>query len=233
MLVNHRRGFGVAAGLLAGAVAVGLLLALPATKDGVQAVDDGVWRLAGHLRNPVVTAVAKAFAFVGSVWVNWPLRVAAAVVLAARRRWIQLLAFALAVVTSELFIGPVKAAYARPRPPGDLIHTSGFAFPSGHAIAGAVTAVGLVLVLLPPGRKRWRWEVYAVAFSFFMALSRVYLRAHWLSDTVAGGLLGGGLALGWPALLMSLRAGVQRRRGTPPAGLSGGSGDEQVAGRPA
>jgi membrane-associated phospholipid phosphatase len=231
MLVNHRRGLGVAAGLLAGAVVVGLLLALPATKDGLQAVDDAVWRLAGHLANPVATAIAKTFAFVGSVWVNWPLRIAAAVVLAVRRRWIQLLAFALAVVTSELFIGPVKAAYARPRPPGELISTTGYAFPSGHAIAGAVTAVGLVLVLLPPGRKRWRWELNAVVFSFLMALSRVYLRAHWLSDTVAGGLLGAGLALGWPALLMSLRASVLRRRGGHVAEDTGGSGDERVAGR--
>jgi membrane-associated phospholipid phosphatase len=49
--------------------------------------------------------------------------------------------------------------------------------PSGHAIASAVTAVGLVLVLAPPGRRRWRWEVNAVIFTSVMALSRVYLRA--------------------------------------------------------
>jgi undecaprenyl-diphosphatase len=68
-----------------------------------------------------------------------------------------------------------------------------------------VTAVGLVLVLAPPGPARWRWEVWAVVFSTVMALSRVYLRAHWLSDTVAGALLGAGLALGWPALVTSVR----------------------------
>ena len=62
-----------------------------------------------------------------------------------------------------------------------------------------------MLVLAPPGPRRWRWEVYAVEFTAVMALSRVYLRAHWLSDTVAGALLGAGLALGWPALLMALR----------------------------
>jgi len=62
-----------------------------------------------------------------------------------------------------------------------------------------------VLVLVPPGRARWRWEVRAVIFSFVMALSRVYLQAHWLSDTVAGALLGGGLALGWPAVLQAVR----------------------------
>jgi undecaprenyl-diphosphatase len=46
-----------------------------------------------------------------------------------------------------------------------------------------------------------------VIFSFLMALSRVYLRAHWLSDVVGGALLGAALALGWPALLQTLRGG--------------------------
>ena len=50
-----------------------------------------------------------------------------------------------------------------------------------------------------------------------MALSRVYLRAHWLSDTVAGALLGAGLALGWPALLMAIR---HRRDPTAPTVLT-------------
>jgi undecaprenyl-diphosphatase len=64
-----------------------------------------------------------------------------------------------------------------------------------------------VLVLARPGPTRWHWEVNAVIFTSIMALSRVYLRAHWLSDTVAGALLGAGLALGWPALLMAIRHG--------------------------
>jgi undecaprenyl-diphosphatase len=72
-----------------------------------------------------------------------------------------------------------------------------------------------VLALVPPGPARWRWEVRAVVFAGVMALSRVYLRAHWLSDTVAGGLLGAGLALGWPALLMALRSRAERRGAAP------------------
>ena len=145
---------------------------------------------------------------------NWPLRVAALLLLAWRRHWLRVAAFALAVLTSELFIGPVKDATERPRPPGALIETTGASFPSGHAIATAVTAVGLVLVLATPGPSRWRWEVHAVELTAVMALSRVYLRAHWLSDTVAGALLGAGLALGWPALLQALRA--RREAVAPP-----------------
>ena len=215
MLVDSRRALLVSGSLLTGAVVLGLLVALPTTRPAVQAVDDAVWTVAGDVRNDPTTAVAIALSWLGSGAVNWPLRVAAMALLAWRRHWLRLAAFALAVLTSELLIGPVKAAYGRDRPPGSLIETSAAAFPSGHAIAGAVTAVGLVLVLAPPGSSRWRWEVRAVAFAGLMALSRVYLRAHWLSDTVTGALLGAGLALGWPALLMALRSRIGAQ--APPA----------------
>ena len=210
MLADTRRGLVVSAALLAGAVVVGTLVVLPATHPAVQAVDDAAWRLAGAARNGPTTAVAIGLSWLGSAWVNWPLRVLAIVLLAWRRHWLRLAAFALAVLTSELLIGSLKAAVDRPRPPGSLIATSAAAFPSGHAVATAVTAVGLVLVLAPPGPSRWRWEVRAVAFATVMALSRVYLRAHWLTDTVAGGLLGAALALGWPAVLMALRTRAPR-----------------------
>ena len=205
MLVDSRRGLLVSAALLAGGVLVGVLVALPATHPAVQSVDDAVWDAAGSVENRPTTLVADALSWLGSPLVNWPLRALAVVLLAWRRHWVRLTAFGLAVISSELAIGPVKALYDRPRPPGSLIETTAASFPSGHAVASAVTAVGLVLVLAEPGRMRWRWEVYAVAFAGVMAMSRVYLRAHWLSDTVAGALVGAGLALGWPALLMVVR----------------------------
>jgi membrane-associated phospholipid phosphatase len=223
MLVDARRGLRVSAFLLAGAIAVGVLVALPATRPAVQAVDDAVWGWAVDAENGPATVVAVGMSWVGSVWVNWPLRILAMLLLAWRRHWARLAAFALAVVTSEALIGPLKALYDRPRPPDPLIATSAASFPSGHAIAGAVTAVGLVLVLAPPGRARLRWEVWAVVFATVMALSRVYLRAHWLSDTVAGALLGAGLALGWPAVV-----GALRERGTPPVGPPEGDGRDDA-----
>ena len=214
MLVDSRRALRVSGSLLAGASVVGLLVVLPATRPAVQAVDDAAWRFTAEIRNEPGTTLAVALSWLGSGAVNWPLRGAALLLLAWRRHWLRAAAFALAVLSSELFIGPVKAAMDRPRPPGALIETSAASFPSGHAIATAVTAVGLVLVFAHPGPSRWQWELRAVEFTAVMALSRVYLRAHWLSDTVAGALVGAGLALGWPALLMALRA--RREAAAPP-----------------
>jgi len=224
MLVNAGRGLVVAGGLLAGAATIGVLVAVPQTRSWVQGIDDAAYDLAGDLNNRPATLVAEAFSFLGTVWFNWPLRIIVAIVLALKTRWLQLAAFALAVASSEILIGVLKSAYARERPPGSLIETTGASFPSGHAIAGAVTAVGIVVTVFPPGRRRWHWELIAVIFSTVMALSRVYLHAHWLSDTIAGALLGAALALGWPALLTAIvrrparepAAPVDPPLGTPP-----------------
>ena len=213
MLLNHRRAGRFALGALLGGAILLALVTWSATYPAVQEVDEAWRRLMLSVRTRPLVWVAEAFAFVGGVWVNWPLRVLAGIALAAKRRWVQLSAFALAVVTSEALIGPLKALYERPRPPEGLISTHTFSFPSGHAVAGAVTAVGLVLVLLPPGSRRWRWEVRAAVFASLMALSRTYLSVHWLSDVLAGALLGVGLAVGWPALLQEIRdVRLPRRR---------------------
>jgi undecaprenyl-diphosphatase len=87
-------------------------------------------------------------------------------------------------------------------------------------VAGAATAVALVLVLLPAGPKRRRWELAAVAFAFVIALSRVYLQAHWFSDVVAGVLLGAGVALGSVGLVTEIRDIALRRRARAPTGTS-------------
>ena len=155
------------------------------------------------MRNPPSTFLAEALSLIGSVWVNWPLRVLIALLLIVRTRWLQLTAFGLSVLTSEVAIGLLKGLYDRPRPPGSLIETSAASFPSGHAIAATVTAFWIVIALVPPTPARWKWAAWAVVFAFVMAMSRVYLSAHWLSDVVAGALLGAGVAFGWPALLMT------------------------------
>jgi membrane-associated phospholipid phosphatase len=161
----------------------------------LQRADDWWLRLMISGRSAPVTAIARVFNWLGLVYVTLPVRLAIAGFLALRRRWWHLAAFALAVVLSEVLIGTLKGIYDRARPPGSLVATSGASFPSGHSIAATVTVVAAVIALVPPGRARVAWGTAAAAFSVLMALSRAYLGAHWLSDALAGVLLGASCAL--------------------------------------
>jgi undecaprenyl-diphosphatase len=212
MLADPRRALRVAALLLAGAGLLYVVVWVTASRSVMQWGDDRFGDLMTSLRVTPVVWVAKAFDFLGGTWCTWVLRTAVVALLCWRRHWLHLTAFALAVATSEALIGISKAALDRPRPPGSLIVTSGASFPSGHAVAAAVTAVGVVIAVMPAGHSRWVWERRAALYVSLMAISRAYLGAHWLSDVVAGALLGSGIAIGWPAVLVLWRARVGERR---------------------
>jgi len=161
----------------------------------IQHVDNAWLQLMDTHRSGPVTALAEFLNFLGLVSVTLPVRIVIAGYLALRRRWWHLAAFVTAIVMSEALIGTLKGIYDRARPPGSLVATSGASFPSGHSIAATVTVVAAVIALVPPGRRRVWWGAGAVTFSALMALSRAYLAAHWLSDAIAGVLLGTSCAL--------------------------------------
>jgi membrane-associated phospholipid phosphatase len=211
MLTNHRRAFWWAVALLVAClsslIVVGHQPTSAAPTTTVAAIgrfDASVHAWMVGIRNTPTTWLAKGLNFVGSGLVTIPLRAIASLILLIRRRWRQATAFLLTWVAAEVLLTVMKAWFHRGRPPGAMVSTTGYSFPSGHAVAGAATAVALVLAFFPPGRERRRWELIAVAFSFVMAFSRVYLAAHWFSDVVAGVLLGTGVAVGAAALSMEI-----------------------------
>jgi len=117
-----------------------------------------------------------------------------AVVLVLARRWLVIVGFAVAELLTLASTSLLKALTHRARPPNGLIHPAGTSFPSGHTSYAGVTLVALVLVFTAPGRRWWWWVLAGVGIAA-MAWSRTYLQAHWLSDVVAGAMLGVGIAL--------------------------------------
>ena len=207
----ERRLHALVAGLALLGVALVLTVVVAADRTGsvLQAADDRWLRWMTAIRTPWLTRVARTMSVLGGPLVMAPLRLIVVGALAWKRRWLQFGAFLGATITSELCIGPLKALIDRPRPPRAMVVTDSPSFPSGHAIASAVTAIGLVVVLVPSWRRRTHWTVVAALFAALMAMSRTYLGAHWASDVVAGACIGTGLAVIWPAGLELERA---RRR---------------------
>lgn len=111
------------------------------------------------------------------------------------RRWRALLAFAAVESLTPLATNVIKHLVDRPRPPNAMLYAAGSSFPSGHASYAGATAVALVVLLSRPGRTRLIWLLLAGLAIAGMAWSRTYLQLHWLSDVLAGALLGIGITL--------------------------------------
>lgn len=212
LLHDHPLAMRIAGALWILSAVLFLALAVPLLADRVQSVDDAVHRWAVSAEWDPAVYVAQGLGFIGSVWVTWPLMVAIAGWLAWRRRWEALATWVSAMAISQVLIGPTKDLYARSRPSMSLVATTGWSFPSGHAVAGATIAVAAVIVLVPAGPKRRNFELLAAAFALVMAISRVYLRAHWPSDAAAGMALGAAIAIGCAAVVHR----IDERRHTNP-----------------
>jgi undecaprenyl-diphosphatase len=120
--------------------------------------------------------------------------IAVTALVVARRRE---LAIALVVSSAGawLLVNATKLAVQRPRPPetARLVSAGGWSFPSGHAGQGAAMYMAIGVLAWISVRSVWLRRTLAGAFGVVgiaIGLSRVYLGVHWLSDVVAGWLLG-------------------------------------------
>jgi undecaprenyl-diphosphatase len=217
ILAAPRRGAAIALVICALTAVVFVIAADHGAMSHIQRLDNSWLRLMISGRAAPITVVAKVFNVLGLVYVTLPVRIVIAGYLAFRRQWWHLAAFAAAVVLSEILIGPVKAAYDRARPPGSLVATSGASFPSGHSIAASVTVFAAVIALVPAGRRRVAWGLAAAGFAVLMGLSRAYLGAHWLSDSIAGLLLGTSCALLAAVVVDRAQRAWRHRHGIPEA----------------
>jgi membrane-associated phospholipid phosphatase len=110
--------------------------------------------------------------------------------LAWKRNWYWLICLGLAVPLGMLLNVLMKYAFHRTRPRFDdpLLVLSSYSFPSGH-VAGATLFYGFVAALLVAHVKAWRWRVLVVLAALGMvvlvALTRMYLGVHYLSDVLA------------------------------------------------
>lgn len=194
-----------------------LLLVLVEDKWGPLAEADQGARDSLHqyaLEHPLFVAVMRVVSDSGSS-LAWQVVLGLVTVwLLSRRLW-RLAAFVVVTgIGSSLLNTAVKAAVNRPRPLVEhpLVHLPGASFPSGHAQAAATGYSILLLVFLPAMSHRWRRA--AIGFAAFMvvaiAFSRVALAAHFVSDVVAGVILGAAWTAAMTALFSAWRVSTLR-----------------------
>ena len=107
---------------------------------------------------------------------------------------------------SSLLDNIIKLVISRQRPPADLVHilspTTGYSFPSGHAVFFTWMAFMIAVSLAPKIRPVFRpimWTLVVVVI-VLTCIARVWAGAHWPSDVIGGVLLG----IGWSAFVLWL-----------------------------
>ncbi len=105
---------------------------------------------------------------------------------------------------SSLFDNIIKLVISRQRPPADIVHilspTTGFSYPSGHAVFFTWMSFMIAVSLAPrikPALRPVLWSVAALVM-VLTCLARVWAGDHWPSDVIGGVLL----ALGWSAFVL-------------------------------
>ncbi|MFI2610341.1 phosphatase PAP2 family protein [Kitasatospora sp. NPDC018619] len=109
----------------------------------------------------------------------------------------------------------LKLAFGRHRPsfPDPLSHAVGAPFPSGHAMASAITCAVLVGLLWYRVRRRGRTAACTVAAAAVLTVgwTRVALGVHWPSDVLAGWLAAGAVLGTVTAVIQLWRPGALAR----------------------
>ncbi|AKH20794.1 bifunctional DedA family/phosphatase PAP2 family protein [Sedimenticola thiotaurini] len=104
-----------------------------------------------------------------------------------------------AVLFSSLAAFLLKLGMQVSRPDIIVQSPDSFSFPSAHTLYSVVLYGFLSVLIARPLSDRWRWLPYSLAGLLILAvaMSRLYLGVHWLSDVVGSITLG----LAWVALL--------------------------------
>ncbi len=107
---------------------------------------------------------------------------------------------------SSLLDNIIKLVISRQRPPADLVHilspTTGFSYPSGHAVFFTWMSFMIAVSIAPKVRPTFRpilWTLVVIVVVLTCS-ARVSAGAHWPSDVIGGVLLG----VGWSAFVLWL-----------------------------
>lgn len=210
-LGDHRARAAVWVGLALLVVGVAAFLAvLEAVResDDLAALDEPVLTALAEARStPLTVALVVVTTISGTTVLPVIVLVSALAWGFLRERWWQAGLLAGAMIASTLVSVTLKRVVARPRPPVETMTGAGveasYSFPSGHTIGAAtLLLVGgyLIWVTRPSVRSLVRWSALAVGGVFLVALSRLYLGYHFVTDVAASvalavATLGGVVAL--------------------------------------
>jgi membrane-associated phospholipid phosphatase len=200
------------------AAAVGWIFSTIDDDSGFARFDESVAQWGSDAATASSSEVLRGVTWLGDTWLLLTVMSIVGITAVVRfpgRPW-SVIAFLLTVGTGVSVVNnTLKWVVMRDRPVVDhLVGSGGSSFPSGHTAAAAACWAAMAIVVarrMRTGHRRWAMAL-AVAIAVMVAASRVMLGVHWLTDVIAG------LLVGWTwCFLVALAFGGRIQRFGEPA----------------
>lgn len=157
----------------------------------VPGLDRRGFSVGADIRTGWLTGAAKILTNAGSSLVTGPILLLVVAWLLRNHRRIDAAALGLGGVLVFAAVHVLKAGIDRPRPTSPLAHTTLASFPSGHAAYSvAFVAVALVYAAGTSRSRALATGTLGVLLVLLVGFTRVYLRAHYVTDVLGGWALG-------------------------------------------
>src|SRR3954451_10970294 len=161
-------------------------------QDAPSTLDQRAFDMAGRLDAGWLGDVSKVITALGALPVVGTATLVVAALVWRHRHALEGIVLVAGLALVHISVQIAKATVDRPRPGDPLVGTSGSSYPSGHA-AQAVAWIAIAVALargVPRLSGRAALVVGAVALTAAIGLTRVELRAHYLTDVLGGWALG-------------------------------------------
>ena len=142
------------------------------------------------IENPILTTFSKVVAHIFEPLVLLIIAILIAIYVYFKISKKKGICFVLTIFVTGVLIKVFKGLFQRARPLNMLMTESGLSLPSGHATT-ALVFFGLIAYLFANKKYKFTAITTTSLIILLTGFTRIYLRVHWLTDVLAGFILGG------------------------------------------